>query len=206
MTEIKRPILFSGENPGMTLYFPGTEQVVAVASYWHCTDSPCGVGHALILWLETGITPATDVGHGCIFTDNLELAKVLVKNLTQYFPEFREVPIVSLAYTSAHCEHTYDGSCYRVICLSPEAQVEIQWAEVLDRKQVIWPQFPAGQAAFDLSTVICPCRIGDIQINGKLIGGEVKTVQTADGKFSSTAFLAFAETWVGPVDKKMEGD
>lgn len=205
MTEIKRPILFAGENPGMTLYFPGTEQVVAVASYWHCTDSPWGVGHALILWLETGITSATDIGHGCIFTDNLNLAQVLVKNLTQHFPEFRDIPIETLAYTSAHCEHTYDGACYKVVCLRPEVRVEIKWAEVLDRKQIIWSQFPAGHAVYDLTTVICPCRIGDIQINGKLTGGEVKISQTTDGLFSSTAFLAFAETWVGPMDKKVEG-
>jgi hypothetical protein len=204
MTEIKRPVLFSGENPGMTLYFSGTEQVVAVASYWHCTDSPWGVGHALILWLETGIISATDIGHGCIFTDNLDLAQVLVKNLTQHFPEFRDIPIETLAYTSAHCEHTYDGVCYKLECLTSEARVEIKWAEVLDRKQIVWSQFPAGPAAYDLTTVICPCRIGVIQINGKFMEGEVKIAQTADGLFLSTAFLAFAETWVGPVDKKVK--
>jgi hypothetical protein len=205
MTEINRPVLFSGENPGMTLYLPGTEQVVAVASYWHCTDSPWGVGHALVLWLDTGTTPATDVSHGCIFTDNLDLAQVLIKNLTQHFPEFRDVPVETLAYTNAHCEHTYDGMLYQVICLTPEIRVEIKWSEVLDRKQVVWPQFPAGQAAYDLTTVICSCRVGDIQINGKLTGGEVEIAQTADGRFSSSAFLAFAETWVGPVDKKADG-
>jgi len=205
MTEINRPVFFSGENPGMTLYLPGTEQAVAVASYWYCTDSPWGVGHALVLWLETGITPTTDVGHGCVFTDNLDLAQVLVKNLTQHFPEFRDVPVETLAYISAHCEHTYDGMLYQVVCLTPEIRVEIKWSEVLDRKQVVWPQFPAGQTAYDLTTVICPCRIGDIQINGKLTAGEVQIVQTADGRFSSTAFLAFAETWVGPVDKKADG-
>jgi hypothetical protein len=199
MAEMKRPVLFSGENPGMTLYVPGTEQVMAVASYWHCTDSPWGVGHTLILWLGTGTTPATDVGRGGIFTDNLDLAQVLVKNLTQHFPEFRDVPIETLAYVGAHGEHTYDGLCYRVVCQTPEAQIEMEWAEVLDRKQIIWPRFPAGSAAYDLTTVICPCRVGHIQINGKLTGGEVKIAQSADGLFSSTAFLAFAETWIGPL-------
>jgi hypothetical protein len=199
MVEIKRPILFSGENPGMTLYVPGTEQVVAVASYWDCTDSPWGVGHALILWFAT---PAAGLGHGKIFTDNLALAQVLVKNLTQHFPEFREVPVETLAYGEAHCEHTYDGACYRVVCQTPEARVELAWAELLDRKQIIWPRFPAGDAVYDLTTVICPCRVGTIQINGQATGGEVKIVQTAEGFLSSTAFLAFAETWIGPLDEK----
>jgi hypothetical protein len=200
MSEIKRPVFFSGENPGMTLYVPRTEQPVAVVSYWHCTDSPCGVGHALVLWLDPALS--ADVGQGCIFTDNPELAQMLVKNLTQHFPEFKDISIETLAYADAYCEHTFDGTCYRVLCRTPETQVEIEWVEVLDRKQVVWPQFPAGQAAYDLTTVICPCRVGYLQINGKLLAGEVKTSQMNDGAFSSTAFLAFAETWIGPLDAK----
>jgi hypothetical protein len=202
MSEVMRPVFFSGENPGMTLYIPATEQLAAAASYWHCTDSPWGVGHALVLWL--GTPPAMDIGRGGLFTDNLHLAQVLVKDLTQHFPEFQDIPIETLAYTEAHCEHTYDGARYRVVCQTAETKIELEWIEVLDRKQVIWPQFPAGKAAYDLTTVICPCRIGRIQIDGRLITGEVKTAQRADGTFSSTAFLAFAETWIGPLDRKRE--
>ena len=199
MTEIKRPVLFSGENPGMTLDVPGTEQVVAIASYWHCTDSPYGVGHALILWLAEGTTPASEISQGFILTDNLNLAQVLVTKLTRHFPEFQEVPIGNLAYVDAHCEHIYDGAYYRVVCQTPKTQVKVEWGDILDRKQVIWPRFPAGDAVYDLTTVICPCRVGHIQLNGKQIEGEVSVVQAADGKLASTAFLAFAETWVGPL-------
>jgi hypothetical protein len=206
MIEIKRPVLFSGENPGMTLHVPGTEQVAAAASYWYCTDSPWGVGHALILWLSAGITSETAVGKGSIFTDNLDLAQKLVKNLTQHFPEFQDVPLETLDYVDADCTHTCDGAYYRVACQTPEALVEMEWGEVLDRKQIIWPRFPAGKAEYDLTTVICPCRVGKIQINGELVEGEAKIVQNDEGQFSSTAFLAFAETWIGPLEGKGEGN
>ena len=201
MTTIKRPVLFSGENPGMTLFIPDTEQVAAIVSYWYCTDSPHGVGHALIVWLANSSMPVTEGDQGQILTDNLDLAQVLVTKLTQYFPEFQDVPIESLAYVDARCEHVYDGSSYRVVCQTPETQIEVKWANVLDRKQVIWPRFPTGETAYDLTTVICPCRVGHIWINGEQIDGEVRTGQAADGKLSSTAFLAFAETWVGPLDE-----
>lgn len=201
MSEIKRPVLFSGENPGMTLYVPETEQVAAVASYWHCTDSPYGVGHALILWLGAANAAATtDGGHGTVFTDNLDMAQVLVENLTQHFPEFREVPTNTLAYVDAACEHAFDGTYYRVVCQTPETLVEMIWGEIVDRKQIIWPRFPAGEAMYDLTTVICPCRVGHIQLNGKRMRGEVRMSQTGDGQFLSTAFLAFAETWIGPLE------
>jgi len=193
MAEVRRPVLFSGENPGMTLLLPGTEQVTTVVSYWYCTDSPWGVGHALVLWLKSG--------YSGIFTDNLDLAQILVKRLTQHFPEFQDVPVETLAYVDAHCEHSYDGAHYRVVCQVPETQIEIEWAEVLDRKQIIWPNFPTGEDTHDLTTVICPCRVGRVQVNGEAIQGEVQTQQNAEGIFSSTAFLAFAETWVGPAGK-----
>jgi hypothetical protein len=200
LAEIKRPIFFTGENPGMTLYLPGTEQVTAAVSYWHCTDSPWGVGQALILWVGTGMPPATNVGCGGIFTDNLDLAHALVERLTRHFPEFQELPVETLPYLPAQVEHTYDGARYRVNCQAPAARIELEWVEVLDRKQVIWPGFPAGKAAYDLTTVICPCRVGRIQINGEFIAGDVQTAQSAEGLFASSAFLAFAETWVGPLD------
>jgi hypothetical protein len=195
MTEIKRPVFFSGENPAMTLFIPGTEQVAAIASYWHCTDSPQGIGHALVLRLAA--EDAT-FGHGGIFTDNPVLARTLVENLTQHFPEFEGVPIDTLPYANAQCGHTYDGSHYQVRCQTPTLQIELEWSELLDRKQVVWPQFPAGETTYDLTTVICPCRSGHIHINGQELSGEVKIAQAADGAQSSTAFLAFAETWIGP--------
>lgn len=199
MVEVKRPIFFSGENPGMTLFLPETEEVLAVASYWHCTDSPMGVGHALVLWLKD---ENTAIGHGGIFTDNSKMAEVLVTKLTQYFPEFEKVPTSSLQYVQAHCGHTYDGTSYRVACQMPAAQVELEWSEPLDRKQILWPGFPAGEDAYDLTTVIRPCKIGGIQINGKGIEGKVQVTQNAEGIFSSSAFLAFAETWMGSIDRE----
>jgi hypothetical protein len=199
MVKIKRPVFFSGENPGMTLLVPETEQITAVASYWYCTDSPHGVGHALVLWLAD----ETDaIGHGGVFTDNIELAKILVSNLTRYFPEFENVPVDTLKYVNAQCEHTYDGTSYQVKCQSTEARIELEWVEVLDRKQVNWRQFPAGDAAYDLTTVICPCGDGRIQVNDKRAAGEVQTLKADDGFFRSTAFLAFAETWIGPLGKE----
>ena len=142
MVDVKRPILFSGENPGMTLFSPDTEETVAVASYWHCTDSPMGVGHALVLWLKN---ENAAIGHGGIFTDSLKLAEVLIRKLTQHFPEFENVPVQSLQYIHAHCGHTYDGTSYRATCQISAAQVELEWSDPLDRKQILWPGFPAGE-------------------------------------------------------------
>jgi hypothetical protein len=181
----------------MTLYAPASDRVVAAASYWHCTYSPYGTGHALIFWQapDAGIAPLSSG----IYTDNLPLARMLAETLTQFFPEFRAIPVAALPYLQARCEHASDGAQrYSVSCTTAQTSLLLEWADPLDHKQICWPQFPAGPQAFDLTTVICPCRQATITLNGAPLLGEVRTSE-ASGWPASSAFLAFAETWVGPV-------
>jgi hypothetical protein len=154
----------------------------------------------LVLWLDEQVMPGTESYRGGgIFTDNLLLAHKLVEMLTQHFPEFRGLPVTELPYVEAKCEHVFDGTRYTAHCRAEAVQVEVAWEELLDQKYLNWPQFPAGSAAYDLTTVICPCRTGSVKLNGVAVPGEVQQGQSADGYPSSTAFLAFAESWVGPV-------
>lgn len=194
MTEIRRPVYMSGENPGMTLRASGTGELQAIASYWHCTDSPLGVGHAMILW--TCQWGEQHDFHGVVLSDNRPLAKSLVETLTQHFPEFQGVPVLAFPCMEASCGHAFDGHSYRAYGRAKNLQIELEWAGLLDRKQVVWSRFPAGGAAFDLTTVICPCGSGRILVNGSPIEGQV---ETTEAPASSSAFLAFAETWIGPV-------
>jgi hypothetical protein len=129
------------------------------------------------------------------------LAKMLISELTKYFSEFEQVPTQDLPIIGADCSHTFDGTRYKVSCQSSLTTLELEWSELLDRKQIYWPGFPAGEKTYDLTTVICPCRSGWISIDGTRISGDVHTEPTRDGHLSSSAFLAFAETWVGPMVK-----
>jgi hypothetical protein len=104
-----------------------------------------------------------------------------------------------LAYREATCQHTFDGDRYKVVCQAAETQIALEWGKILDRKQVVWPQFPAGPAAYDLTTTICPCKEAQIAVDGVALEGQVRLAQTAEGTMASSAFLAFAETWIGPL-------
>jgi hypothetical protein len=197
--ETKRPIFVCGENPAMSLYAPWAEQAVAIASFWHVTYSPQGTGNALVLWLAEKTLPDSPFPSGGIFSDNLHLAHFLIDRLTRHFPEFREVDAAALPYLQAECRHIFNGSDrYTVTCRAGDHHLIVEWADLLDQKLITWPKFPAGEQAFDLSTVICPCRSGKISVDGAVVPGEVQTGPTADGHLSSTAFLAFAESWLGP--------
>ena len=45
----ERPGVFAGENPLIMLYRPGGDELVAVASLWHCTYSEQGAGNSLVI-------------------------------------------------------------------------------------------------------------------------------------------------------------
>lgn len=182
----------------MTLYEPGTDKPVAILSYWHVTDSPHGVGNALVLWLDAQVESGS-VSSG-VFTDNVALANVLNDTLTRHFPEFESVPVDSLPCHEAQCEHVYDGDGrYVASCRFGENRIVVEWADVLDRRAISWKGFPAGERSFDLQNVICPCGSGTLTINGTAINATVQTATRADGSRASSAFLAFAESWVGPL-------
>lgn len=204
--EMKRPVFLSGENPGMTLYEPDAEQAIAILSYWHVTDSPNGTGNALILWLNETVEETLQFSGG-IFTDNLPLARLLTEALTQYFPEFSDVAVTSLPYHEARCEHIYEnGNRYVVNCTSGKDQIIVEWANVLDRRGISIPDFPIGNLFFELRNVVCPCEWGSLNINDQPAPGKIQTGVRTDGSPSSTAFLAFAESWVGPINTSIKNE
>lgn len=194
MAESIRPVLLCGENPAVTLYILGAEQIAAVASYWNCTYSAHGAGQALVIWLAEPRHAAL----GAVYTDNAPLARMLVDTLTRHFPEFQGIPVADLPHIPAQLRRESDGrDRYAAHCSAPQAEIRVEWSGVLDQKLIRWPGFPAGPRAYDLSTVICPCRDAAILLGGAPISGEVR-VGESGGWPSSSAFLAFAETWVGP--------
>ena len=201
MPEIKRPVFFSGENPGMHLYLPGTEDLTLSASYWKSEFSPWGTGNALILW-TTEKAGKDFVPFRKIYTDNVPLAKGLVEKLTQHFQEFRDIPLVSLSYSEAGFKRSFDGIEYSVRCFTDNLEIMLAWKDILDRKLLLWPDFQAGKKKYDLYTVIFPCRTSSISFNGVFPEGSAHTEKAGDGNTASSSFLAFSETWTGPVKNK----
>jgi hypothetical protein len=194
MIEIKRPVLVCGENPAIRLFDEAGERVAAL-SYWHCTWSPYGAGHALVLWLRDA------PGRSGIYADNAPLAELLVMRLTRHFPELQSLDIAALPRIPAQLQHTSDGrSFYEAVC-APETgeRITARWDGLLDVKLVAWPGYPTGDITHDLTTVICPCRAASITLGVTPVAGRLRTDQE-EGYPTSSAFLAFSETWVAQAE------
>lgn len=194
--QIKRPVIFTGENPGLSLFRPGTGELVAAASYWRCTYSAHGEGNALIFWLDRA---GAGVGEGtltAIYADNAAMARFVTDTLNQHFGDFQDKGFPSVTPEPARFFQESDSRSYhRVVAHAEVHRIELVWRDVRDYQQVIGTDMQLGGRSFELATVICPCAEATITYDGAPVPGEVR-LSERDGRPQSSAFLAFAESWV----------
>ena len=198
MIESKRPLALCGENPALTLYRPGTDAIVAVAGYWRCVYSPHGAGEVILVWVDPAGSGLGDDAPQAIYSDNLPMARYIAATFNQHFPEFAGLGFGEREPQPATITWRQEGAdSYRAACEAGMRTIELAWREILDRKLLLYPDFPCGPQRFDLSTVLCPCGDASLTIDGRAIAGEVRA-QRDGASPQSSAFLAFCETWVGP--------
>lgn len=190
-------VVFSGENPGLTLYKPGTEDRVAAASYWRCVYSEHGEGNALLIWVDPDGSGLGDLAPHAIYTDNPGMAKLVTERFTRHFDGFSDLGLENIEPTYARFFQESDSRWYhRVACNHGDGVVGLVWWDVLDYQQVLRQGWNLGGTNWDLMTVICPCSGAQILVNEHSVDGEVRTRTGDDGRPGSSCFLAFSETWV----------
>ncbi len=190
-------VVFSGENPGLTLYKPGTEERVAAVSYWRCVYSEHGEGNAMLIWVDPDGSGLGELAPHAIYTDNPGVAKLVTERFTRHFGGFNELGFENIEPTHARFFQESDSRWYhRVVCNDGSGVIELVWWDVADYQQVLRQGYTLGDTSWDLMTVICPCNKADVMINNHKVEGEVRTRTGDDGRPGSSCFLAFSETWV----------
>lgn len=198
MADDKGKIIFSGENPGLTLYKAGTEEVVAAASYWRCVYSDAGEGNALLIWVDPSGSGLGELAPHAIYTDNPGVAKIVAQRFTQHFGTFSEHGFGDMEPTHARFFQESDSRWYhRVVANTGEGVIELTWWDVAEYQMVNRQDYELGPSKWDLATVICPCKSATISVNNQPVNGEVRFKEASDsGQAGSSSFLAFSETWV----------
>ena len=193
-------VILCGENPEMRLVRPGTEEEIAIASYWNCTYTPYGVGQVLVLHVEAGVLPARADPLTLIFADNSPLGRYVADTLVQHFEGFDRLDLKAVQVENARL--TQSGNpreVYRVVCRADSHTIEVTWNDLLDVRLPhtytnLITESDTG-SVLDVSNVICPVERGSVIIDGVSISGKVHSFH--DGtRHRSTAFLAFSETWI----------
>lgn len=190
-------VVFSGENPGLTLMRPGTDERVAAASYWRCVYSEHGEGNALLIWADPDGSGLGELAPHAIYTDNPGVAKLVTERFTRHFGGFSDLGFENMETTFARFTQDSDSRWYhRVVCNDNSQIIELTWWDVQDYQPVNNAGYELGGTSWQLMTLICPCASAKIEVSNQAAQGEPRVTHDDNGRPSSSAFLAFSETWV----------
>ena len=190
---IQREVMFAGENPLLMLYREGSDELVAVASYWRTSFSPAGAGEALVIWVDpdgSGLGEQAPVG---IFCDNAEMATYVWEQFNSHFDRLQGRGIEQRHVEPARFAVHLDGMReYRVTCEVGAMTIELAWRDGQDLFHALATPEVAG-SRWEVSNVVVPCANAGIRVDGAAVEGEA---HFPEGDYRSSAFLAFAESWV----------
>ncbi len=189
---------WSGENPGMYLKEKMDAPFVTLVSFFRVVASPYGRGHALVLLeaplLHRSLPEALNV---CI-TDNDPLARYLVSNFVTYFGAFKGaealqymdyVPLDGVAASGD------PRASYMEWVKGPGVEVSLSWEDLGEPFMVNIPKEQSATGKHALHSLFVDARHVTATVNGRPLRGQPVPREFA-GRQSSTAFLAYSETWI----------
>lgn len=190
---------WSGENPGMYLKAGESGPYITLVSFFRVVTSPQGRGHAAFLLLDPhGDGKQADRPNVCL-TDNEPMAAYLATGFVSSFGAFRDAKgLRSIRYQpgwdfmAAGDGRTHHAEWFR----STIGQVHLQWNELSDPFLVDLEPRQSATGKHRMVSLFFDARAVSIRINGKPAAGKPVPREFAGKTDSSTAFLAFSESWI----------
>jgi hypothetical protein len=192
-------VYLTGENPVIRLLDKPGGTVLTFASYWRIVWSPAGPGHVCYLTTGDGKSPA-DLR--VALTDNRLLYDYITENimapvLDKDIAERPYAPVAATFDDPGRGTFSTDGSVMterRITGRSNKYTVALVWHDFGEPFQL---DTPVGGAAnpFGVTSLFIPAKSASVLINDKKAAGNVYPQMRGPAQ-SSSAFLAFSESWV----------
>ena len=185
-------IVLTGENSFIRLSPQEGGLQTTRASHWRVLWSPAGAGHTL--FLKSADFPAgRDVR---IYADNIALARYLQAEIeTMLFPEFADA---SLPVISAQFSRAGDiASSYNETVTAAPAAIVLSWHDFLTPYMLNNPAGAASGRPLGVYSCFFPARQAQITVGDRSLPGIVSAEMRGPAQ-SSTACIAWSETWVKP--------
>ena len=192
---------WSGENPGMYLKGSADGPFVTLISFFRVVLSPHGKGHAAFLLLDPqGAGKDASKPNVCL-TDNEPLAAYLRDGFVAHFGAFRGVAGLKGCRIGPAWDFmaTGDGrTTHTEWFRSHIGQVSLTWDGLGAPFIVEMPVEKSATGQHEMFSLFVEASAVRASINGKPVAGRPFPREFAGKKDSSTAFLAFSESWVRP--------
>jgi len=190
---------WSGENPGMYLKNDAEGGFVTLISFFRVMVSPHGRGHAAFMLLDPQGTGKNSAAPNLCLTDNEPLAEYLRQGFVRHFGAFKGVTALDNCRMAPAWDFVAAGdtrSTYTEWFRSSVGQVSLNWDEMGDPFIVDLPVEKSATGKHQMLSLFVEAKSVRASINGTAVKGKAFPREFAGRKQSSTAFLAFSETWL----------
>ena len=182
-----------GENPGIRLVMKEGAPPSTSVSFWRVFQSPAGAGHVCFVTSDvTGDGPTPD-DIRLAFADNEKLAEYVATQLMTAFDKaYGDKPF---PVRRARFERSGDtATAWKETIEADGYAIDLVWRDFYEpfaiESHVGVPHNP-----YTILSTFIPAKSADVTINGARAAGTV-TPRMRGSRQSSSAFLAFAETWL----------
>ena len=182
-----------GENPGIRLVAKEGAAPSTSVSFWRVFQSPAGEGHVCFVTSDIAGDGPTPDDIRLAFTDNEKLAEyVAMQLMTAFDKAYGEKPF---PVRRARFERRGNTTTAWTESLTADGyRIDLVWRDLLEPFAI---ESKAGvpHNPYTILSTFVPAKTAEVVINGKRAAGQA-TPRMRGSRQSSSAFLAFAETWL----------
>ena len=183
-------VYLTGENSFIRLSRQDGAPQTTRISHWRVLLSPAGPGHVLFLKSDAVEDEVL------IYSDNIGMTRWLQGAIESYL--FEEFADESIPVTEAEFTKSGDGRAFWTERIEGDEDIiSLTWYDFLDPFMLVNPAGSNPDRPLGVYSCFTPARNAQITINGQVVQGSVSLEMRGDRQ-SSTACLAWSETWVGP--------
>ncbi|MCH8205578.1 MAG: hypothetical protein IH956_01075 [Chloroflexi bacterium] len=183
-------VRMTGENSFIRLHTEQGGPMTTRASHWRVLLSPGGSGHAL--FLKSDVTD----DQVRVYADNIAVARWLQEEIESLlFPEFanQTIPVIDAVFGRAG-----EGmSFWTETVESEDESISLTWYDFAEPFMIRVEAGSVPGRPHGVYSCFVPARRAQLTLEGSMAGGVVLP-EERDGRTSSTACLAWSETWVRP--------
>ncbi len=183
-------VRLTGENSFIRLSAEQGGPLTTRVSHWRVLLSPGGPGH--VLFLKSDVVD----DEVQVYSDNIALARWLQEEIeSMLFPEFADqsIPVIEAVFSRSGDTNSF----WTENVESEGDSISLTWYDFGDPYMLVAPSGTTPGRAHGVYSCFVPARSAQITINGEVAQGKVFP-ETRGDKVSSTACLAWSETWVRP--------
>jgi hypothetical protein len=189
---------WSGENPGLYLKEREDGPFTCLASFFRVVVSPHGFGHAAVILLDPAGQGGPSERPNACYTDNPSLARYLLAEFVPHFGAFKGNPRLDGLAIVDGVRFSHQGdhrSNWTERIEGNGLEISLTWGDFAEPFFVQYDRAHSATGRHEMFSVFVPGQTGAVVVNG-LRGRGQPVGRDVAGKQSTTAFLAFSETWI----------